>query len=377
MSNEIRKGKQLRSLVTKDRKLTLSLEEKEFPAPGAGQVLIRVEATPINPSDLVLFLAMADPQSMKQVGSSDTPRLEGVIPEAAMPSLTARFGKSMPIGNEAAGTVVATGEGAEDLMGRRVSAAGGSATFSDYQYADVRMALPLPDEVSAADAASGFVNPMTAQAMLEVMKEGGYKGIVHTAAASNLGQMLVRLCQADDTPLINVVRKSEQDDLLRGMGAKHVINQSDDDFIENLAALIDETDIMLGFDAVGGGELAGQILCAMEASASGKMAEYSRYGSDRFKQVYIYGGLGAGSIVLPRTLGLCWGLNGFLLTHFLARADMQTVMRMRSRVLTELTTTFKTQYAAEISLVEALDLETCRAYAARRTGEKYLINPSK
>ena len=377
MSTATHKGKQLRSTVTDDGKLVLSLAEQEFPLPEAGQVLVKVEASPINPSDIALLLAAADPQKLKQTGTSDAPRLEGEIPAAAMPMLKARIGKSMPVGGEAAGLVVAAGAGAEDLLGKRISAAGGSATYSEYQYADCRMALTLPDSATAADGASGFVNPMTSQAMLDVMKSGGYTGLIHTAAASNLGQMLVRLCLADDIPLINIVRKKEHETLLSGLGAKYVINQSEEDFIDKLTAAIDETGIMLAFDAVGGGDLAGNVLYAMERSASKQMPEYSRYGSDTFKQLYIYGGLALGPITVPRALGLCWGMNGFLLTHFLAKADAETVARMRTRIKEELTTTFKTHYTAEISLVEALDLETCRAYAARRTGEKYLINPSK
>ena len=377
MSNTIQKGLQLRSLVTQDGKVRLSLEEKAFFTPKPGQVLIRVEAAPINPSDLILLLATADPGTLRQVGDINAPVLEGDVPDAMMPTLKSRFGKSMPIGNEATGTVVAAGEGAEDLVGCRVTTAGGTASFSEYLYADARMAITLPEHAVAADGASGFVNPMTALAMIEVMKAGDFNGLINTAAASNLGQMLVRLCQAENVPLINIVRKSEQMELLRNMGAQHVINQSDADFIDTLTRLIDETSIMLAFDAIGGGELGGQVLQAMENSATGKMAEYSRYGSSTFKQLYIYGGLGDGKIVLPRSLGLCWGVNGFLLTLFLASADPATVKQMRTRVMNELTTTFKTDYSAEISLKEALDLETCRTFAARRTGEKYLLCPMR
>ena len=377
MSSQSLKGKQLISTVTKDGRLRLALQEKEFAAPGPNQLLVKVEASPINPSDLALLLAHADPQSLTQVGTPGAPALEGRVPEAVLPTLTARINKAMPVGVEAAGTVVAAGAGAEDLVGKLVSTAGGTATYSEYQYADTQMMLPLPDDISAADAASGFVNPMTAQAMLEVMKEGGFKGLIHTAAASNLGQMLERLCQADDVPLINIVRRPGQVALLKELGAGYVINHLEDGFMERLTAAIDETDIMLAFDAIGGGDLAGQVLLAMERSAASRMAEYSRYGSDTFKQLYIYGGLEMRPTTIPRTLGLCWGMNGFLLTHFLKAASPATVARMRARVTRELRTTFKTTYAAELSLTEALDLKNCQTYAARKTGEKYLINPSR
>ena len=377
MTSNSYSGKQIRSTVSKDGKLVLSLEEIEFPAPSPDEVLIKVEASPINPSDLALLLARAAPGTLKQVGSPGAPRLEGVVPEEAMPALAARLGKAMPVGVEAAGRVVAAGAGAEELIGKRVSSAGGTATYSEYQYANRQMVLPLPDDVTPAEGASGFVNPMTSQAMLEVMKAGGYKGLIHTAAASNLGQMLHRLCEADDIPLINIVRKSDHVAMLSDLGAKYVVNQSEEGFVDKLTAAIDETEIMLAFDAVGGGELAGQVLTAMEQSASKKMPEYSRYGSDTFKQLYIYGGLDMSPTTLPRTFGLCWGINGFLLTRFLNGADPDTVTRMRVRIANELTTTFKTTYAAELSLIEALDPENCRMYAAQKTGEKYLINPSK
>ena len=360
-------GKQLTTQLDADGTLTLQLNDKTWDEPKAGQVLVKVEASPINPSDLGLLLASADTENAVYSPGKIVARM----PDNATRAMKARHGMAMPAGNEAAGTVVAAGEGAEALLGKRVACVPGSA-YANYAYADAAMCMPV--EASAAQAASSFVNPMTALGFVETMKLEGFTGIVHAAAASNLGQMLVKICLEDNVPLVNIVRSDELVKLLKDLGATHVLNMSDADFMPKLIDAIAETKAMLGFDPIGGGTLAGQILTAMEAAAS-RGAAFSRYGSSEAKKVYIYGALDLGPTILNRAFGLTWDLAGWLLTPFMAKAGMEVVGRMRARVAKDLTTTFASHYKAEVSLEGMLTKEAVSEYNARRTGEKYLVVP--
>ena len=360
-------GKQLTTQLDADGTLTLQLNDKTWDEPKAGQVLVKVEASPINPSDLGLLLASADTENAQYSPG----KIVAKMPDNATRAMKSRHGMAMPAGNEAAGTVVVAGEGAEALLGKRVACVPGSA-YANYAYADAAMCMPV--EASAAQAASSFVNPMTALGFVETMKLEGFTGIVHAAAASNLGQMLVKICLEDGVPLVNIVRSEDQVKLLKDLGATHVLNMTDADFMPKLIDAIAETKAMLGFDPIGGGTLAGQILTAMEAAAS-RGAVFSRYGSSEAKKVYIYGALDLGPTILNRAFGLTWDLAGWLLTPFMAKAGMEIVGRMRMRVAKDLTTTFASHYKAEVSLEGMLTKEAVSDYNARRTGEKYLVVP--
>jgi NADPH:quinone reductase-like Zn-dependent oxidoreductase len=370
-------GLELRTLVREDATLELSLVETTLPEPAADEILVRVEAAPINPSDLGLLTGPADLSTVQKSGTAERPVLTASIPQPAMRMLSARIGQSMPVGNEGAGVVVAAGDSpaAQALLGRTVAMIGGGmyTRFRLLKAADV---LPLPADATPADGASCFVNPLTALAMTETLRREGHKALVHTAAASNLGQMLVRICKSEGVPLVNVVRSAAQEQLLRDQGAEWVVDSSQPDFFEKLVEAVQATGATLAFDAIGGGKQGSQILSAMEVAAS-RGAAYSRYGSNTFKQLYIYGALDTGPTELARNFGFSWGVNGFLLTPFLAKVGPETAQRMRERVASELKTTFASHYTAEIGLAEALDPETLRAYARRATGEKYLINPQK
>ena len=360
-------GKQLTTQLDADGTLTLQLNDKTWEDPKLGQVLVKVEASPINPSDLGLLLASADTENAQYSPG----KIVAKMPDNATRAMKARHGMAMPAGNEAAGTVVAAGAGAEALLGKRVACVPGSA-YANFAYADAAMCMPV--EASAAQAASSFVNPMTALGFVETMKLEGFTGIVHAAAASNLGQMLVKICLEDGVPLVNIVRSDEQVKLLKDLGATHVLNMSDADFMPKLIDAIAETKAMLGFDPIGGGTLAGQILTAIEAAAS-RGAAFSRYGSSEAKKVYIYGALDLGPTILNRAFGLTWDLAGWLLTPFMGKAGMEVVGRMRARVAKDLTTTFASHYKAEVSLEGMLTKEAVSEYNARRTGEKYLVVP--
>jgi NADPH:quinone reductase len=360
-------GKQLTTQLDADGTLTVQLNDKTWDAPKAGQVLIKVEASPINPSDLGLLFASADTAN----ASYSPGKVVAKMPENATRAMKSRHGMAMPAGNEAAGTVVAAGEGAEALLGKRVACVPGTA-YGSYAYADAAMCMPV--EASAEQAASSFVNPMTALGFVETMRMEGYTGIVHAASASNLGQMLVKICLEDGVPLVNIVRSEEQVALLKGLGATHVLNMTDADFMPRLIDSIAETKAMIGFDPIGGGTLAGQILTAMEAAAS-RGAAFSRYGSSEAKKVYIYGALDLGPTILNRAFGLTWDLAGWLLTPFMAKAGMEVVGRMRMRVAKDLTTTFASHYQMRGSLEDMLTKEAVSVYNARRTGEKYLVVP--
>lgn len=368
--------RQIQSLVTPEGELRLSLATVPTPQPGEREVLVRVEAAPINPSDLLVLLAMADVSAAVGGGSAEEPVVTAPISEPAMRSLAARVGEAMTVGIEGSGVVVAAGQSteAQSLLGRAVGFLGG-ATYGEYCLAPARMCLPLPEGVDAVDGASSFVNPLTALGMVETMRREGHTGLVHTAAASNLGQMLNRICLADDVPLVNVIRRPEQAALLRGQGAVHVCDSSAPAFEAELVAALRATGATLAFDAVGGGLLAGQILNAMEQAVVPPDAPYSRYGSDVHKQVYVYGVLDPRPIELHRRFGFAWGVGGWLLTPFLARTSREDLTRLRQRVADELTTTFASHYTDQISLREALDVETVRRYARLATGQKFLVRP--
>lgn len=356
--------------------LELYLADLPMPTPKDHEVVVKVQATPINPSDLGLMVGAADVTSARAIERAGLPGIAMNVPEAGMRFMAGRIGQALPIGNEGCGVVVAAGASpeAQALMGKTVALIGGEI-YAEYRCLAAQMCMPLPDGTAPEDGASCFVNPLTSLGFVETMKLEGYKAIVHAAAASNLGQMLVKICKADGIPLVNIVRSEEQVALLKGIGAEIVLNSNDEDFVEKLTAAIAETEAFLGFDPIGGGKLAGQILGAMEAAAVRRMSAYSRYGSDQMKQVYIYGALDVGPTILNRNFGLTWSLSGWLLTPFMAKAGPEIVGRMRARVAAELTTTFKSHYSHEVSLEQAVDVATMQAYNAKKTGEKYLIRP--
>jgi len=378
MPNVPRTALQIRSLVKTNGELELSLAEFEVPKPADGEVLVRVDASPINPSDQGLLFAGADLNTLRASGSVSRPVITAQVPPGALRNMAARLGQAMPTGNEGCGVVVAAGASAaaQALLGKTVAVLGGSM-YAQYRAAPVEMCLLLPDGTAPADGASCFINPLTALGMVETMRSEGHHALVHTAAASNLGQMLNRICLADGVPLVNIVRRPEQAALLHEQGAVHVCDSSEPAFEADLVAAIRDTGATLAFDAVGGGRLAGQILNAMEAAIVPPDAPYSRYGSDVHKQVYVYGGLDPRPIELRRRFGFAWGVGGWLLTPFLARTSGEDLVRLRQRVADELTTTFASHYTDQISLLEALDVATLQRCARQATGEKFLLRPQR
>lgn len=371
-------GQQLRSLVTADGVLELSLATVEVPEPGPDEVLIRVEAAPINPSDLGLLLAGADLSTASASGTPEQPVITAEVPGPALRAAAGRLGQSLPVGNEGAGTVIGAGssERARSLAGRTVAAAGGGM-YGQYRIVRASQCLELPEGTDAADGASAFVNPLTALAMVETMRREGHTALVHTVAASNLGQMLNRICLEDGIPLVNIVRRPEQEALLRGAGAAHVCVSTAPTFMDDLTRSLIATSATLAFDAIGGGRLAGQILTAMEAAATVTATEYSRYGSTVHKQVYIYGGLDRGPTELSRSFGMAWGVGGWLLTPFLQSLGPEAVQALGARVAAGLKTTFASTYAGQVSLTGALRLDVLRRYATQATGGKFLIRPNQ
>ena len=367
---------ELRSLVTADGELRLSLEPVTPPEPGADEVLVRVEAAPINPSDLGLLLGPADLATLRAGGTAERPTLTAMVPPERMGMLRARLDQSLAVGNEGAGTVIAAGANAQALLGKRVGMLGG-AMYATHRTVPVRDTITLPEGASAADGASMFVNPLTALAMVEVMRAEGHNALVHTAAASNLGQMLNRICQADEVSLVNIVRSPAQAQLLRDAGAAHVVDSTADGFRGALTDAIAATGATVAFDAIGGGKLANAILHAMEAAANRAATAYSRYGSTQFKQVYIYGGLDVGPTLLDRGFGFAWSVGGFLLTPFLVKAGPAKVAEMKARIARELTTTFASHYTHTIGLADALRPEIVEQYQRKATGQKFLIDPSR
>ena len=369
---------QLRSLVRRSGELELSLVEVPVPVPQDDEVLIRVEASPINPSDQGLLFGAADMSRAVRTGTTDRPVVTAPISEAAMKAMAGRLDESMPVGNEGAGTVVRAGASAQAqaLLGRVVAVIGG-AMYAQYRCVKASDCLVLPEGATAVDGASCFVNPLTALGMVETMRLEGHKALVHTAAASNLGQMLNRICLKDGVGLVNVVRSQAQAALLKSQGAVHVCDSSAPDFREALTDALAATGATVAFDAIGGGRLPGQILSCMEAAIGRNAREYSRYGSSVHKQVYLYGNLDRAATVIDRDFGMAWGVGGWLLFPFLKRVGPEAAQRLRERVAAELKTTFASRYTSEVSLAGALSLEAIAAYGKRATGEKYLILPNR
>ncbi|MBF7729770.1 zinc-binding dehydrogenase [Pseudomonas sp. N040] len=371
-------GLQLRSLVKSSAELELSLVRLPVPVPAADEVIIRVEATPLNPSDLGLLFAAADLSTVKAAGTADAPLVTASIAERAMPAMRGRLDQSLPVGNEGAGTVIAAGASAQAqaLLGKTVALSGGGM-YVQYRCAKAEQCIVLPEGCSAAEGASIFVNPMTAVSMLDVMRREGHRALVHTAAASNLGQMLNRLCLQERVDLVNIVRSPQQVELLRSMGAQHVCDTSAPTFVEDLTQALIATGATLAFDAIGGGSLASQILSCMEAAISRSATQYNRYGSATHKQVYIYGGLDQGPTVLKRNFGPAFGVGGWLLPNYLQKVGAEARRQFQNQVLAGLKTTFACHYAREISLAEALHPDAIAAYSRPSTGGKYLINPAR
>lgn len=369
-------AKELRSLVREDGTLELSLREVPIPEPQPNEVLIRVEAAPINPSDLGLLLAGADMSTAQVAGPPDSPVVTAALPAGALNAMAARVGTSLPVGNEGAGTVIGAGSGpsAQALLGKTVALAGGSM-YAQYRCVDASVCLVLPEGTPASAGASSFVNPLTSLGMVETMRREGHSALVHTAAASNLGQMLVKLCLEEKVPLVNLVRRPEQEEILRAIGATHVCNSASPRFKEQLTESLAQTSATLAFDATGGGELAGRILTCMESALSRAAGVYSRYGSTTHKQVYIYGGLDRSPTVLNRNFGMAWGIGGWLLTPFLQSIGPEALQALRERVAAGLATTFASSYTKQVSLAEALQPDAFSVYVLQATGEKYLICP--
>ena len=373
-------SKEIRSNVTSEGNIEISIASVEKPKPAENEVLIKVEASPINPSDLGLLISFAaDLDSLNVTGSGDETVAKMKVHPGLMKAMAPRLDQSMKVGNEGGGVIEGAGTGAEDLIGKTVGVAGG-AMYSQYRCVPASSCLVMDDSTTSAEAASSFVNPLTVLGFIETMKMENHTAILHTAAASNLGQMLVKVCKDDSVPLVNIVRKSEQVDLLKNLGAEHVCNTSEPDFMDSLVNALVATGATLGFDATGGGnegKLAGQILSAMEIAANKTAKEYSRYGSDTFKQVYIYGGLDQSPTILNRSFGMQWALGGWLLTPMIGKIGMERFQQMRERVAKEIKTTFASHYTQEVSFEEMLQPETIKAYAKQATGEKYLVTPHK
>jgi len=378
MSSDGKSGLQLRSLLKKSGELEISLANVPTPEPGPDEVVVRVEGAPINPSDLGLLIGPADMSTAKSSGTKDSPVVTAKVPDAVMKSMAARLDESMPVGNEGAGVVIKTGssDAAKALMGKTVAMIGG-AMYAQYRTLKVNECLPLPDGSTAAEGASCFVNPLTALGMTETMRREGHKALVHTAAASNLGQMLNKICIKDGIPLVNIVRSKEQADILHKIGAKFVVDSTAPTFMDDLTNALVETGATIAFDAIGGGKLAGQILTCMENAANKTAKVYSRYGSSVHKQVYIYGSLDPRPVELNRAFGMAWGVGGWLLFPFLMKIGAADGAKLRARVVAELKTTFASHYTKVVSLQEALQLDNIAVYGKRATGEKFLINPNK
>jgi NADPH2:quinone reductase len=371
------RSRQLFSTATDHGTVEVGLVEVTVAHPGDHEVVVRVEAAPVNPSDLGQLFGPADLGTVRPAGDGQI-GVVADVPEVARSMLAPRLGIPMPVGAEGAGVIVAAGSSAaaQALVGRTVAALGGGM-YTEYRVLGADQCLVMPEGVTPAQAASCFVNPLTALGMIDTMRLDGHHALVHTAAASSLGQMLVKLCIADGVPLVNVVRRPEQVELLRTLGASVVCDTSDAGFTSGLTDALVETDATIAFDAVGGGTLAGDILTAMEVAQSRKGAAIRGYGSTVHKQVYVYGGLDRSPIQLSRRFGPAWSVGGWLLPLFLDRVGPERAQALRDRVANEVTTTFATSYTAVVSFEEMLSVDMVARYSRLATGEKYLVDPTR
>jgi NADPH2:quinone reductase len=368
---------ELRSTLGDDGVVTMAIRDTDVAVPADDQVVVRVEASPINPSDLGMMLGGGDPREAHAAGDSAHPAVAVALSPAAAAAQRARVGKAMPIGNEGGGVVVAAGSSAsaQALLGKTVGFLSGNA-YAQYRTLHVGQCLVMANGTDAADAAAAFVNPLTALGMVETMRAEGHRALIHTVGASNLGLMLNRICIADGVGLVNIVRKPDHVEQLRALGAQHVVDSSADSFADDLTDALRSTGATIAFDAIGGGDLASILLSKMEKVASEQAGEFSRYGSDTHKQVYVYGGLDRGPTTLRRDFGMSWGLGGWLLTPFLMKIGQEAADRLRQRVADEITTTFASSYGTRLSLVDAVDPEQVKRYGQMATGDKALVTPN-
>jgi NADPH:quinone reductase-like Zn-dependent oxidoreductase len=377
MSNELpNECLELRSTLADDGIVTLAVRSTGVVAPGDDQVVVRVEAAPINPSDLGMLFAGGDTSAAIVAGDGGLPAVAVPVTAGVLAAQAARIGRAMPVGNEGGGVVVAAGSSAaaQALLGKVVGFLSGNA-YAQYRTLHVSQCLPMADGTDPIDAAAAFVNPLTALGMVETMRMEGHTALVHTVGASNLGLMLNRICLDDGIGLVNIVRKPEHVALLREQGAEHVVDSSADTFVDDLTDALRATGATIAFDAIGGGDLAGVLLSRMEKVAGEQAGEFSRYGSDTHKQVYIYGGLDRGPTTLRRDFGMSWGIGGWLLTPFLARIGPEAADRLRQRVADEITTTFASSYGMQLSLADAVDPEIVARYGRMATGDKAVVTP--
>ena len=367
-------SKQLFTNVTSDGQLEISLNTVEIPQPKPHQVVVKIEASPINPSDMWPMFGPADLRHASL--DVDAMKLTAPVHKGFLPRIKSRLDMALPIGNEGAGTVVAAGESeaAQALLGKTVAVLSG-ACFAEYSCVPVQACMLHNDGTTAKQAASSFVNPLTALGMVETMRMEGHKALVHTAAASNLGIMLNKICIAEGVPLVNIVRKQEHADMLTALGAQYVCDSSSENFKRDLYKAIEATGATLAFDAIGGGELVSDILTTMEAVGSKDAQGFNTYGSEDNKQVYIYGGLDMSPTTLNRAYGMTWGIGGWLLMRFLAKLPVEKLLALHKRVADEINTTFKSEFSAEIDFKDILSPDTIAKYNAKKTGEKYLLTP--
>lgn len=375
---DISNARQLFTSVTEDHELVLSVEPLTVPEPGPDEVVVAIQAAPINPSDLGLLVGPADLSTARRGEVGGHPALIADVHPTLRRLAAARAGKKLPVGNEGAGLVVAAGAsvGAQALLGRTVTAVGG-AMYRTHRVLHSRAVLPLPEGAAAAEGASLFVNPMTVQAFLATMQQEGHTAIVHTAAASNLGQMLAKLCRKENVPLVAIVRRESQRAILAELGVPHIVDSSTETFFEDLVRAIAAAEATLCFDAIGGGDMANTVLIAMEAALRSRGAESSIYGTPVHKQVYQYGRLDFGPTRLTGSYGMYWGVGGWLLTPRLKELGSKRTMQMRQYAIEERNGIFASQYARTVGLDDLLDPETAQAINRKSTGGKVLIDPSQ
>ncbi len=367
---------QLVSTMTGSGQAVLSIVDNPMPTPGPDDVVVRIEAAPINPSDMFPLIGFADYANGKVELDGGLPKMVAPIPDAMLDVMRARLDQTLPVGNEGAGTVVAAGDNVKHMEGKIVSLVTGQS-YQQYVVSPAVACLVHKDDTTAAEAASSFVNPLTALSFVATLKSEGHKAMVHTAAASNLGQMLLKLCQQDGIDLVCIIRSEEQAKLLKDLGAKYIINSEDADFRAKLEDAIAETGASLAFDAIGAGNMPDIILSSMERAFSRQAKGLNTYGSDQFKQVYVYGRLGMGQITLSQSYGMHWGCSGYLLTPQLQKQGLEKLAAMQARVANEIKTTFASHITDTLSLAEAIDPANIGRYMPKKTGEKYLINPQK
>ena len=368
-------SRQLITTLSLTGTLSLSLQNTELPPLGAEDILLQVQAAPLNPSDMSFMFTQADLSTLTFDYDASTPCVSMQLPDIIDKRHQHRVEQTLPCGYEGAGVIIEVGSSlSRELIGRTVSCAIGGM-YADYKVSPLNAVIVMPEGVTPMQAAAAFVNPMTVLAMLETRRLHQHKALVHTASASNLGKILIRCCKQQSIPLVNLVRNSNQIPALMSLGADIVLDTSDEDFAVQLYDAISQYEPTACFDPIAGGDLLSHVMSTMERVFIDKQQQFSHYGSGVFKQGFVYGHLDNAPLRFTHQIGFSWSLRGWLLGDVLPTLSAECITNMKKSIQSEITTTFASEFNTTITLADILNPVQIATYTAARSNEKFLVVP--